>query len=144
MSDCVWTPNHFTNHYPLPTIEDVLPELSDASCFTVLDAKNGFRHEPLDEESSYATTFGTLWGRYRWFRMPFNISPATEEFQRRLDQALQGLTGFKAITDGILVYGCGANNDEAVRDNDEKLIALLQCCQDTGVKLNRGKLLLRF
>ena len=30
------------NHYPLPTIEDVLPELSNARCFTVLDAKMGF------------------------------------------------------------------------------------------------------
>ena len=27
---------------PLPTIEDVLPELSNARCFTVLDAKMGF------------------------------------------------------------------------------------------------------
>ena len=78
------------NHYPLPTIEDVLPELSNARCFTVLDAKNGFWHVSLDEESSYATTFGTPWGRYRWLRMPFGISPAPEEFQRRLDQALAG------------------------------------------------------
>ena len=48
------------NHYPLPTIKDVLPELSNARCFTVLDAKNGFWHVFTDEESSYATTFATL------------------------------------------------------------------------------------
>ena len=30
------------NHYPIPTIEDVLPELSRARIFTVVDAKNGF------------------------------------------------------------------------------------------------------
>ena len=48
------------NHYPLPTIEDVLPVLSNARCITVLDAKNGFWHVSLVEESSYATTFGTL------------------------------------------------------------------------------------
>ena len=30
------------NHYPLPTIDDVLPLLSKARVFTVLDAKNGF------------------------------------------------------------------------------------------------------
>ena len=75
------------NHYPLPRIEDVLPDLSNVRCFTVLDAKNGFWHVILDEESSYATTFGTPWWRYRWLRMPFGISPAPEEFQRRLDQA---------------------------------------------------------
>ena len=30
------------NHYPMPIIEDILPELSKARCFSVLDAKNGF------------------------------------------------------------------------------------------------------
>lgn len=30
------------NHYPLPTIDDVLPLLSKARVFTVLHAKNGF------------------------------------------------------------------------------------------------------
>ena len=71
--------------------------------------------------------------------MPFGISPAPEEFQQRLDQALAGLNGCKAIADDILVFGCGANDDEAVRDYDEKVIALLQRCRDKGVKLNRGK-----
>lgn len=59
--------------------------------------KNGFWHVTLNEESSYATTFGTPWGRYRWLRMPFGISPAPEEFQRRLDQALTSLDGAKPL-----------------------------------------------
>ena len=52
------------NHYPLPTIDDVLPLLSKARVFTVLDANNGFWHIQLDEPSSFATctTFGTPWG----------------------------------------------------------------------------------
>ena len=75
--------------------------------------------------------------------MPFGVSPAPEEFQRRLDQALAGLNGCKAIADDILVFGCGATDDEAVRDHDKKLIALLQRCRDEGVKLNSGKLQLR-
>ena len=75
--------------------------------------------------------------------MPFGISPAPEEFQQRLDQTLAGLNGFKAIADNILVFGCGANDDKAVKDHDEKLIALLQSWLEKGVKLNRGKLQLR-
>ena len=47
------------NHYPLPSIEDVLPLLSDAKLFTVLDARNGFWHVQLDTDSSYLTTFST-------------------------------------------------------------------------------------
>ncbi len=76
------------NHYPPPVIDDLLPELSKAKVFSVIDAKNGFWHIQLDTESSFLTTFGTLLGRYRWTRMPFGISPAPEEFQRRLDNAL--------------------------------------------------------
>lgn len=30
------------NHYPLPTIEDMLPQLAKVKFFTVLDARNGF------------------------------------------------------------------------------------------------------
>ena len=61
------------NHYPLPIIDDVHLLLSKARVFTVLDAKNGFWHIQLDKPSSYATTFGTPWGRYRWLRMPFGL-----------------------------------------------------------------------
>ena len=69
----------------------------------------------------------------------FRHLTSPKEFQRRLDQALVGLNGCKVIADDILVFGCGVNVDEAVRDHDEKLIALLQCCRDKGVKLNRGE-----
>ena len=71
------------NHYTMPNLDDLLPELSKAKVFSVADAKNGFWHVELDDASSYLTTFGTAWGRYRWKRMPFGISPAPEEFQRR-------------------------------------------------------------
>ena len=72
--------------------------------------------------------------------MPFGISPAPEEFQRRLDQALTGLEGCKAIADDILVFGCGATDEEATRDNDKNLTGLLERCRDKGIKLNSGKL----
>ena len=54
------------NHYPLLTIDDILPDLTHARYFSVLDAKNGYWHVELDEPSSFANTFGTPWGRYRW------------------------------------------------------------------------------
>ena len=47
-------------HYPLPTIEDVVTRLQGAKVSTKLDVKNGFWHVELDEESSFLTTFNTL------------------------------------------------------------------------------------
>ena len=70
------------SHYPIPTIEEILPELSKAKVFSVADAKNGFWQVKLDQKSSFLTTFWTPFGRYRWLRMPFGISPASEEYQR--------------------------------------------------------------
>ena len=49
-------------HYPLPTIEDVVTHLHGAKFFTVLDVKNDFWHVALDEPSSYLTTFYTPFG----------------------------------------------------------------------------------
>ena len=131
------------NHYPLPVMDDLLPKLSQARVFSVVDAKNGFWHVPLDTDSSYLTTFATPWGRYRWKRMPFGISPAPEEFQRRLDNALEGLEGVVPIFDDILVFGAERTREEAVLDHDKKLTTLLDRCRLRGIKLNKEKLKFR-
>jgi len=53
------------DHYPLPTIDDVLPKLANAKVFSTVDAKNAFWHLALDEESSKLTTFETPFGKFR-------------------------------------------------------------------------------
>ena len=131
------------NYYPLPVIDDLLPQLTNAKVFSVVDAKNGFWHVQLDEESSLLTTFGTPWGRYRWTRMPFGISPTPEEFQRRLEHALEGLDGVKPIFDDILIFGAGQTQAEALSAHDIKLRALFERCRTKGIKLNKEKLKLR-
>ncbi|PFX24871.1 Uncharacterized protein K02A2.6 [Stylophora pistillata] len=128
------------NHFPLPVIDDLLPLLTNAKVFSVVDAKNRFWHVQLDDESSLLTTFGTPWGRFHWTWMPFGISPAPEEFQRRLEYALEGLDGIKPIFDDILVFGVGETEAEALSDHDAKLTALLERCRATGIKLNKEKL----
>lgn len=70
-------------HYQMPKVDDILPKISKAKVFTVMDAKEGFWHVKLDEDSSLLTTFWTPFGRYRWTRLPFGLSSAPEEFQRK-------------------------------------------------------------
>ena len=69
------------SQYQMPILEDILPELSKAKIFSVLDVKNGYWHVRLDEPSSKLTTFNTPYGRYRWNRLPFGITPAPETFK---------------------------------------------------------------
>ena len=59
---------------------------TDVKVFSKADLRDGFLQIQLDEESSKLTTFQTPWGRYRYLRMPFGISPAPEYFQRKMDQ----------------------------------------------------------
>ena len=127
------------NHYPLSVIDDLLPELSKAKVFSVVDAKNGFWHIQLDPESSFLTTFSTPWGRYRWTRMPFGISPAPEEFQKRLDTALGVLEGVVPIFDDILIFGVGVTKEEAMENHDQHLKSLFERCRNKGIKLNKEK-----
>ena len=49
-----------------------------------------------------------------------------EEFQRRLEQALEGLEGVKPIFDDILIFGVGETQAEALADHDAKLRALFE------------------
>ena len=57
----------------------------------------------LDEESSRLTTFITPVGRYRGKCLPFGISSAPEECQRRMIEALEGIEGVHICADDILI-----------------------------------------
>ena len=69
-------------HYKLPTLDDVLPSLSQARVFSKLDMKQAYWHVQLDNESSLLTTMITPFGRYRWARLPFGLKVSSEIFQR--------------------------------------------------------------
>ncbi|PFX15009.1 Transposon Ty3-I Gag-Pol polyprotein [Stylophora pistillata] len=70
-------------------------------------------------------------------------SVSSEIFQKRVNQALEGLSGVLAIADDILVYGVGSNEQEATASHNRNLEALLQRCRERGIALNRDKLNLK-
>ena len=127
-------------HYPTMTIDDVLPQLTKAKVYSSIDTTQGFHHLPLDKESSYLTTFATPFGRYRWKRLCFGISPAPEIWQAKMNEILSGLRHVACIADDVLCYGVGDTYDEAVADHDRCMIALLNRCREKDLHLNRDKL----
>ena len=129
--------------YQMPVLDELLPELAQAKVFSTVDLRSGFWHCVLDEQSSLLTTFSTPHGRYRWLRLPFGLSVSPEIFQKRLNQAIEGLDGVLNIADDILIYGVGDTEETANADHDAKLQALLERCRDHGVVLNQEKLKLR-
>ncbi|XP_064629251.1 uncharacterized protein K02A2.6-like [Lineus longissimus] len=126
-------------HYQLPIIDDVLPELTNAKVFTKLDLANWYWHCVLDEESSYLTTMQTRYGRYRWKRLPFGLCVSSEIFQRRFIQILSGLTGVLCLADDVFAYGVGDTYQEACVDHDKNIRCLLQRGRENGVIFNLDK-----
>ena len=127
-------------HFRLPVLDDILPELSNAKLFSTLDVKNAYWHVVLDDESSKLTTFSTPFGRYRWLRMPFGCNVSSEIFQTRLQQSLDGLDGVYCVADDIMITGNGSTEEEAKLDHDVKLKCLLERCRTVGIRLNRDKM----
>lgn len=120
-------------HYKLPVLDSILPEISGAKLFSVFDLRQGYLHLELDEESSLLTTFATPFGRYCWKRLPFGLNVSSEIFQKRLCQALEGLDGTWCIADDIIIAAT-SEKDHVMKTN-----ALLQRCAKVGIKLNSKK-----
>lgn len=91
-------------HHPMRTVEEVASQMANATLFSVLDATSSFWQIPLDDKSSLLTTFSTLFGRYRFLRMPFGINSASEVFQRTIEQIFAGYPCV-IIVDDIIVGG---------------------------------------
>ena len=105
--------------------------------FTKADLSSGYWHVSLEEESSYLTTCQTCFGRYWYLRLPFGVNGASEYFQKRLINSLQGLQGVICIADDVVIHG--ATNEQ----HDDNLRNFLSRCQEVGIKLNKEKFDLR-
>ena len=117
-------------HYPMPTVEEVAACMPGATVFSCIDASSGYWQIPLDEESSYLTTYNTRFGRYRYLRMPFAISSASEIWQCSMEEEFGDIEGAEIILDDLLVWG--HNNEE----HDKHLKQVLECALKSGLKLN--------
>ena len=130
------------SHYMILVLDDVLPKLSGAKVFSVVDVQNGYWNLKLDPESSELTTMETPFARFKWLRLPFGLTLSSEKFQQALEEELQ-LEGIHIIADDILVTGKGATYEEAVQYHDSNLIALLEKCQEKCNRINKEKIQLR-
>lgn len=109
-------------HYRPKTVDDVVTEF-----FTIVDAKKGYWHVPLDEESFYLTTFSTPFGRYRFKRLPIGLVVSIDLFQKQLDTAFDGLDDVTGIADDTFVYG----SSEA--EHDRNLTKLMESAEGRGI-----------
>jgi len=128
-------------HYQIPTVAETLPHLAGKKykTFSIFDALDGFTQVTLDDVSSECTTMHTPWGRYRWLRLPYGVSSGPEEFQLRMHEALENLAETHCIADDIMVVGQGDTREEADKNHDLHVLALMERAQQRNLKLNPRK-----
>ena len=94
-----------TERHPIPTVDEVLQDMTQSSVFSELDRKWGYHQLELSEESRDITTFSTHAGRYRYKRLMFGVTSAPEIYQHAIQQALHGYEGVGNISDDIILHG---------------------------------------
>ena len=119
--------------HPIPTVDEVLQDMSQSSVFSKLDLKWGYHQLELSEESRGITTLTTHAGLYRYKRLMFWITSASEIYQHAIQQALHGCQGVRNISDDIILH---TKDDQ---EHDERLEKLLERLQQKGLTLNLEK-----
>ena len=104
---------------PKEAVSNIKPE---SKYFSTLDATQGYWQIALSQESQELTTFLTPWGRYLFLRSPMGLSSTGDEYCRRGDIAIAGLSNVEKVMDDVIVFD--DNFDQLV---DRVRALLLRC-----------------
>ena len=121
--------------HPIPTIDELLEDLTDAQKFSKIDLRAGYHQILLTKEARSITTFVTHRGLFRYKRLPFGINSASEVFQNAIQNALRGLEGTRNIADDIILWG------RTEKEHNERLQALFKRLHERGLTVNPSKCL---
>lgn len=121
--------------YPLPRIDDILDQLSQAKYFTTLDLASGYHQVLIHEEDREKTAFSTPIGHLHFLRMAFGLKGGPATFQRLMDQTLKGLLGKDCFVylDDIVVYS------NTIKEHIDKLQRIFERLSIAELKLQPQK-----
>ena len=101
-------------------IDDIIHDLNVAVVFSKIDLNKAFHQVGLHQDSRPITMFTTPIALFRYKRLFFGCSAATEMLQFVMQQILNGVTNVRVICDDILVFGKSQRqNNEALRESSD-------------------------
>ena len=121
--------------YCFHTPEDIAHKLTGATIITVSVCSKGYWHQPLDEESSFLTTFNTEISRFRFTVTPFGATVAGDVFQRKLDTKFLNSDHIVIIADDMMVIGY----QPVESDHDIAFTKFIETAKKNITKLNYEK-----
>ena len=92
--------------YPIPRVDDLLDQLSNAKIFSKLDLASGYYQVAIDSKDQQKTAFKTRYGLYEFSVMPFGLTNAPAKFQKLMNEIFHEELDECAIVylDDILIY----------------------------------------
>lgn len=120
-------------NHPLPTFDEISPQLQQSRYFSKLDLNSAFHQLELAPSSRNITTFICHKGLFRFKRLMFGISGASEIFQKILERVLVSCEGCVNFIDDILVFG------RTKEEHDKRLQQVLSVLRWHGFTLHRDK-----
>lgn len=122
-------------HFKLPTFDDILPHLNGKKIYSVFDQKDAFWHVKLDDESTELCTFATPGcGRFKFLRLPFGLSSASEVLQKKTYQIFGDIPDVYVIADDILIAS------SSMEEHGKTIQLVLERARKNGVKFNLSKI----
>lgn len=119
--------------YPIPTIDELIQDMSESRIFTKLDLKLGYHQIEIDPDSRDITTFVTHCGLFRYKRLVMGINTASEIYQYEIQTVLQGISGVANLSDDIIIHAPDQQT------HDHRLRQTLERLQEAGLTLNGDK-----
>ncbi|XP_075154322.1 uncharacterized protein K02A2.6 isoform X1 [Haematobia irritans] len=126
-------PQLVSAHYPIKRIDEIFNNLKNSKYFCKLDLYKAYLHVQVDDESKVIQAISTHRGVYRMNRLSFGIKTAPSEFNRILDQILQGLGGTISYFDDIIIHG------ESLEQCENRLVKCLERLKANNLHVNKNK-----
>ena len=97
--------------YPIPSISNVLDDLSGGKKFAKLNSASGYWQVLVNSDHVHKTAFATHLHLYKFLRMPFGLKTASQTFEQILNSVFAGFLSCQWLIiyiDDVIVW---ANTD---------------------------------